>query len=271
MNNIPLPFDLPPPDATPTKPTPLSRVPADDQTATPGQHTDLPLSLRGNGGSSRRAADDAEAATLEQLFEKLDRLLSIPAAPSLNDADHRAVERWSERAAAGLASRGEALKLVREVERLIADERRNARQVAYAEERIVQKLELARERAAGTHWKRRDSGRRAKQPTHVEVDPAAWRRARAEAARHGLGIGEFVGRLVAQEVLAPERGPISPLGQILESGRARIFARLAVERAPWEMFVARSAQARLTVARHVGLVVERMETQEPPVGGRSRG
>jgi hypothetical protein len=84
----------------------------------------------------------------------------------LHDADHRAVEPWAAAAAAGLASRRDALKLVREIERLLAEERPTARQVGHAQERIEQKLELANE-------------------------PVAWRRARALAAQQGIGVGQF--------------------------------------------------------------------------------
>ena len=68
--------------------------------------------------------------------------------------------------------------------------------IRHANERIAQRLALAEERAAGTHWKRRDAGRRAKQPIHVDVDPAAWRRAKATASKKGMTIGHHVGTLV---------------------------------------------------------------------------
>jgi hypothetical protein len=52
------------------------------------------------------------------------------------------------------------------------------------------------DRGSGTHWKRRDAGRRAKQPTHVDVDPAAWRRAKVAAAKKGMTMGHYVGTLL---------------------------------------------------------------------------
>ena len=253
MKDIPLPFKLPPP--TPAKPARPQRVPADRDSPTPEQHTDLPLSLRGNGGSGRRAGDQAEVARLEQLMEKLDRALSTPSAPSLHDVGHRAVERWAEQAAAGLVSRRAALKLVREVERLLADERRTARQLGHAEERIAQRIAVARERATGTHWKRRDSGRRAQQPTHVEVDPAAWRWGRTAAARQGVGIGELVGRLV----ISSEVGSFESVDEPGPS-TVRLFARLAVPRARWTTFVCNSHDLGLTASRAVGILVERAAT-----------
>ena len=109
MKDIPLPFELPPPDPTPTRPRASSRVSADDdQPPTPRQHTDLPLPLCGNGGSSRRAVHAAEAATLRELLDHLDRLLSVPAAPPLDDVDWRTVQRWAEepRKASSAAAKG---------------------------------------------------------------------------------------------------------------------------------------------------------------------
>jgi hypothetical protein len=260
MRDVPLPFELPPPDPTPSRPTRPTRVPVDHEPSTPRHHTDLPLPLCGNSGSSRRSAHAAEAATLRQLLDHLDRLIKHPAAPPLDDVDWRTVRRWAEAAAEGLVSRREGLKLVRQVERVLADESHTAVRIRHANERIAQRLALAEERATSTHWKRRDAGRRAKQPTHVDVDPAAWRRARAEAVRQGIGIGEYVGRLITR----------SPGGRGCENGGAdvatvRLFARLAVSRETWAQFVADAHERGITVARAVGLLVE---SAAPHAGGR---
>lgn len=191
----------------------------------------------------------AEAVTLSQLLDRLDRLLAVPAAPSLGDVDSRAVRRWAEEAAEGLVSRREGLKLVRQVERVLAEQRRTAMQIICANERITQRLALAA-RAAGTHWKRRDSGRRAKQPTHVDVDPAAWRRAKAAAARKGMTIGHYVGTLVrsAAEQHLP---PVATYGSTV-----RLFARIDIDGPTWQAYKARCHDRGVSAARGVGLVVE---------------
>jgi len=251
MTDIPLPFELPTPDPTPAKLASRSRIPPDDrQRSTPEQHTDLPLPLCGNSGSSRRAVHAAEAVTLRQLLDHLDRLIKVPAAPPLDDADWRTIRRWAEEAAAGLVSRREGLRLVRQVERVLADASHTAMRIRHATERVEQRLALADERAAGIHWKRRHAGRRAKQPTHVDVDPAAWRRAKAAAARKGMTVGHYVGTLVRS---AAERGlPVvdeyaSPI---------HLFARLDVDRPTWEAYKARCCDRGVSAARGVGLVVE---------------
>lgn len=249
MNNIPLSFELPRP--TPAKPAHHSRASsADHQPSTPGQHTDLPLPLCGNGGSSRRAADTAEVATLEELLERLERMLAVPMAPPLASSDHREVRRWAEQAAAGMVSRREGLKLVRQIERVLADECRTFRQIVCARERIEQRRALAAERVAGTHWQRRDSGRRAKQPTHVDVDPTAWRRAKAAAARKGMTIGHYVGALVRS---AAERD-FPAVGAYAST--THLFARIDVDRPTWEAYKARCYDRGVSAARGVGLVVE---------------
>lgn len=250
MHDVPLPFELPPPDTTPSRPSRPPRTPADEQPATPEHHTDLPLPLCGNSGSSRRAIDAAEAATLEQLLDRLDRMLALPAAPSLAEVDFRAVRRWAERATADVATRSEGLKLVRQIERVLTEECRTARQISCARERIEQRRALARERAAGTHWKRRDAGRRAKQPTHVDVDPIAWRRAKVAAVREGLGVGEYVGRLVARAHECPE------WVQVPEVETARLFARLTVSEEVWKELSVEARRRGITVARTVGAIVE---------------
>ena len=251
MKDIPHPFELPPLAYTPSRPsTHPPRVPADEQPPTPRQHTDLPLPLCGNGGSSRRAVHAAEAATLRELLNHLDRLLTVPAAPPLDDVDWRTVQRWAEDASKGLVSRREGLKLVRQVERVLADESHTAMLIRHANERVSQRLTLAEERAAGTHWKRRDAGRRAKQPIHVDVDPAAWRRAKATAAKKGMTIGRYVGTLVRA---AADRG----LPEVdAYASTVRLFARVDIDKPTWDAFRARCHDREVTAARGVGLVVD---------------
>jgi hypothetical protein len=192
----------------------------------------------------------AEAATLRQLLDHLDRLIKVPAAPPLDDVHWRTVRRWAEEAAEGLASRREGLKLVRQVERVLADESHTAMRTRHAKERIEQRLALAEERAAGTHWTRRDAGRRAKQPTHVAVDLAAWRRVKATASKKGVTIGHYVGTLVraASQDGLPEVDAYASTG--------RVFARVDVDKATWDAFRARCLDRGVAVARGVGLVVE---------------
>jgi hypothetical protein len=246
MQDVPLPFELPPPDPTPSR---VARVPVDETPPTPRQQTDLPLPLSGNSGSSRRLADAAEARTLAELLDLLDRLIKIPAAPPLDDVDWRTVRRWLEEAADGLTIRREGLKLIRDAERVLAEEWRTARQIANAKERIEQRKALAEERVAGTHWKRRDAGRRAKQPTHVDVDPAAWRRAKALATKNGMTIGHYVGLLVQDAV---EHG----LAEVdANATTAHLFARVDVDKATWDEFRALCQERGVNVARGVGVVV----------------
>jgi hypothetical protein len=192
----------------------------------------------------------AEAATLRELLNDLDRLLAVPAAPPLDDVDWRTVQRWAEEAAKGLISRREGLKLVRQVERVLADKSHTAMLVRHANERIAQRLALAEERAAGTHWERRDAGRRAKQPTHVDVDPAAWRLAKATASKKGMTIGHFVGTLIrdAASCGLPEIDAYATT--------TPLFARLDADKPTWATFKARCDERGVTIARGVGATVE---------------
>lgn len=146
--------------------------------------------------------------------------------------------------------RREALKLVRQVERVLAEECRTARQIGCAQERIEQRRAMAMERAAGTHWQRRDGGRRAKQPTHVDVDPAAWRRAKADAATKGMTIGHYVGVLL--------RSAVEDDLKVVDAyaTTSRLFARVDVDKPTWHVFRALCEGSGLTTARGVGAVVE---------------
>lgn len=247
MKNEPLPFELPPPDPTPSRPP---RIPAEPTPATPRHDTDLPLPLCGNSGSNRGAVYAAQAVTLRQLLDKLDRLIKMPAGPPLDDLDSRTVHRWAEEAAEGLASRRAGLRLIREVERVLAEESYTRTRIWGANERITKRLALVEERAAGTHWKRREAGRRAKQPTHVDVDPAAWRRAKAIASKNGMTIGQYVGALVR----GAATGGLPEVGAYATT--ARLFARVDVDKPTWDAFRARCHEHAVTAARSVGIVVE---------------
>jgi hypothetical protein len=192
-----------------------------------------------------------EAATLRELLDHLDRLNKLPAAPPLHETDRRVVERWAEEAAAGIASRRTGIKLVQQVESVLSNEVTSGLRIEYAKERIAAKLVVAEEREAGTYWKRRDASRRAKQPTHVDVDPAAWRRARALASKKGMTIGHFVGTLVKR---AAERG-VPEVDAYATTGH--VFARVDVDKPTWDAFRGCCQDRGVTIARGVGLVVER--------------
>jgi hypothetical protein len=219
-------------------------------------HTDWPLPQCGNGGN---CVGDAESAqpTAAELMEALDGSLVLPAAPPLHDVDWRAVVDWAETAAEGLLYRRDRRHLVREVLRVLEQEWRTAE----AAERLRQQIEWRdadrRARGDGTYWTRRDSGRRARQPTHIEVDPGAWAEAKAAAKRRDMSVGEYVGRLVIGAV-ATAASPAPPSDNPRHpSDRTRLFARLAVEKPTWNEFVARSLELHVTVARQIGIVVER--------------
>lgn len=158
---------------------------------------------------------------------------------------------WVDEAAEGLRWRRDRTELIRAVDKLLHDDFRTARTAELLREQIDAQIEREREMAAGTYWQRRDGRRRAQQPTHVDVDPAAWQRAKALATNQGVGIGEYVGRLVAAEVRAPSRRYVPPSPQT-----QRLFARLAVEKDVWRTFVASAHELGLSVSRRVGLLAE---------------
>jgi hypothetical protein len=218
--------------------------------------TDLPLPQCGNGGSPARSSE--RVVTAADLLAALEPAMAVPVAPPLHEIEPRAVVAWAEASADGLVFRRDRRRLVREVLRLLEDEWSTAQQVERLRQQITSRDEEQRARTVGTYWMRRDSGRRAQQPTHVDVEPEAWVQAKAAARRHEVGVGEYVGRLVVNAILRPASAP-TPLSSELTpcNRRTRLFARLAVEKPTWKEFVALSAETHVTVARHVGLVVER--------------
>lgn len=193
-------------------------------------------------------------------MEALDRLLLVPVAPPLHDVDPQVVLRWAEAASEALLYRRERRWLVRQVLRVLEEEWATSQEIERLYDQIAAREEEQRQREEGAYWERRESGRRAQRPIRVDVDPEAWARAKGAARREGLGIGEYVGRLIAAETARrPDhtsafRG--AQPGRRRGPERERFFARVAVGRDTWAEFVARSHDARITVARYVGLVVE---------------
>lgn len=216
-------------------------------------YTDLPLPPCGNSGSDRRPDADAATTSLLDLMARLDEALLVPLAPPLHDADFHAVRAWAEQATEGFSWRRDRTNLIREVDRILHDEFRTARTVDLLREKLASQAERQREMQDGTYWQQRDRGRRAQQPTHVDVDPDAWQRAKALGTRQGVGIGDYVGRLVAAELRAPSCRRVPSPAQT-----RRLFARLAIDKDDWRTFVADTHEAGLTVQRRIGLLVERL-------------
>lgn len=223
-----------------------------DDRVEPLEHcTDLPLPLSGNGGNS--APDVDTAARLEELVVRLDETLRVPAAPPLHELHLGTVRAWMEEAAEGLRWRRDRTAMIREADRLLHEVFRTRQTIEVLREQLTSKAAQQREKEAGTYWRRRDGGRRAQQPMHVEVDPAAWRRAKALAARQGVGIGEYVGRLILAELRAPSRRRVPA-----PEATTHLFARIAIEKDEWRRFVASARELDVTVQRRVGLIVERL-------------
>lgn len=214
-------------------------------------HTDLPLTQSVNGGNV--APRSERLPTLADLVAALDQAMLVPIAPPLQDVDHRAVVEWARAAARDLLFRDERRRLVREVLRLLDDEWKSAERIESVREQILSRDAAQRAKKDGTYWRRRESGRRAQRPIHVEVERAAWSEARADASRRGLGIGEYVGRLIVGEVAHPSVG--GTVGE--ERQLCRLFARVDVADETWAALVARARAIHVTASRLVGLLVER--------------
>lgn len=96
--------------------------------------------------------------------------------------------------------------------------------------------------------------------THVEVGRDSWRFLRAEAIRWHLPLSTVVGRLVCSAVAGGV--PLAADGGSVERGRrtgrrATAFTRLyGVSDEVWTAFKAQAAEAGVTVARAVGVLVE---------------
>lgn len=95
------------------------------------------------------------------------------------------------------------------------------------------------------------------------MDPAAWKLLRAKAAAQGRTVGTLVGHLVVQEVhRCTGTGNPPPLRGGNRNGQsqgrhANLFARLDVSKERWQQFRSIAAQRDITIARYVGILVEK--------------
>lgn len=219
--------------------------------------TDLPLLPGGNNGNhagARNVASDESWLLLDDAARRLPD-------PPIDVLDAQAVVDWIERATEGLAFREDRRRLAREAMRILKRDFRTAMNVGRLRQQLEREQADQCARQVGTYWADRDKRRRAQQPTHVVVDPAAWRAMRANAAGRGRSVGHEVGRLVASEVehpMVPSELPLRP-GRPDADGerRATVFARIVVAKATWQEFRSLALAQPVTVARYVGILVER--------------
>ena len=256
-------------DPQPRDPSPRRTDLVDDQTyddptrfdhndADPFQtHTDLPLTLRVNGGN-HAGVPDVESEGPWLLLDDAARRLPDP---PIDVLDPEAVVEWIERATERLAFRRDRRRLARDAMRLLDRDFQTAMNVGRLRQQLDHQEADQCARLAGTYWSERDKRRKAQQPTHVEVERHAWRAVRAAASRRGRSVGHEVGRLVVAEVARPSsRSPVALDGgrRDRESGRrAQVFARLVVAKPTWHEFRALALGRGVTVARYVGVLVER--------------
>lgn len=234
--------------------------------------TDLPLPLRGNGGNHVPVAPASELAEAEEVLALLDEAQEPLPRPPLDVLRAAAVKEWVELVNKRLLFREDRRQLAQEAMRALDDDLR----ADLAAERLRRQAErqdaVHRAKEAGTYWVDRDRRRKAQQPTHVEVDPAAWMALRAQFLGRGRSLGESVGYLVHAEVvrcsrrpqlprLSSDRREPSPAGR-----RAKLFARLAVGKPTWHEFRELAAHREITVARYVGVLVEaKVKQSEGPL------
>jgi hypothetical protein len=177
-----------------------------------------------------------------------------------------------------------AAQTVKEVQAFVADvdaTRRHAylaRQLAHEvhaavmahkelEWRIREDMRRMREREAelearqeGTYWRERDGRRVAKQPTHVLVDPDAWRAMKDEARRQHTTVGELVGVWLQDTVSDPSQ-LADGKRQSLPNRRGKspllhMVSRIDVDKDDWAWAKTDAASLGVTIARYVGMVVE---------------
>ncbi|MCC6226801.1 MAG: hypothetical protein IT195_10420 [Microthrixaceae bacterium] len=218
--------------------------------------TDLPVPLGGTGGRH-----DEDAAHGPRSL--LDRALDCVPAPPLHTVSVSETYRWSADVEAQLVSRRAQRRLARAVERGLRDERRTALHLERDRRTLERRAVVESQKAAGTYWPARERARASQRSARVDVDPAAWRRAKQAALLAAMTLGEYVGSLV---VSVAGRGGGRTLELLQRYGRrgsagagrrAQLQTRLAVpDDEAWAQVRAAATALDVSVARYIGLVVE---------------
>ena len=171
----------------------------DDQTA-PDDHTALLLPPSGSSGNHaplpERDALDAMVRSGVLPEDLVDLMLAaVPGLPFEVD-NAQSIARWLDQATRALGHRSDLLRLSREVERLLDERWKAERACQRRDDELARRARVRSAKTAGTYWRDRDARRTATQATHVDVDPDAWARFKAELIRERTTVGEALGSLV---------------------------------------------------------------------------
>ena len=205
--------------------------------------TDLPVPLRGTGGSINGPCERCP-------FILLDAALAAVPVPPLNDVTWGAAYRWLAQVEAGLTLRRERRRLASAVERALSEEYRSRRHIESIRRSMERRSLYQTEQAAGTHWQRRDAGRASKRPVRGEVDTDGWKRFKVKTAATGTTAGERLGQL------ATEPSGIRPAAKRTTAARRTLFLRIAIEDDAWQHFAQSGDDEGTTAARRLGQLVE---------------
>jgi len=137
--------------------------------------------------------------------------------------------------------------------------RRQARQEELRVARNARRREEYRRRAEGPGTDRHPPSK----AVRVEVDPAAWQALKIEAVKSRASMQRLLGLLVIADLASGDchssgRDRDEPRWSRTGQGRrARQYAQIEVDDETWEVLRVDAAERRLTIARRVGIAVER--------------
>lgn len=186
--------------------------------------------------------------------EVLAQAIAIVPAPPIADVDPRAIYGWIERVRASLVSRREANYLARQIEKALDEEWATRRQVERTQEAMEYRDWLREQREAGTYWQHREAGRVSQRGVRIHCSDEVWARAKDQALRRGVTLGEFVGHLVATAAARLRRGG-APLERITDPEARTRYLRIAADAPDWIEVKAAAKGIGAAMGSYVGMVV----------------
>jgi hypothetical protein len=182
--------------------------------------------------------------------------------PPIESMDWRATRRWLDGALWAAPTYDDMVDLRRATRNVLEYRWRAGRWVDDLRRTVEAKRAELAARDAGTYWRNRDARRSATRPMHIDVGDETWSAFKRDVVSHGETIGAALGRLVSEAVVAGDlpAALTTSVGRRGQSGagrRAGRFARATVDDETWIAFRALACEAGTSVARAVGMLVNR--------------
>ncbi len=155
----------------------------------------------------------------------------------------------------GLVSRREQRLLATAIHRALSAEFHSRRHIESIRRSMERAAIREADKDAGLYWASREAARTAQRTARIAVDPVAWEKFKRRAERQGTTVGELLERLAPPTDATAHDAIATP--KPIDGGRRVLFVRIAIDDDAWLELRHLARAAGCTIARYLGLIVER--------------